>query len=270
MKTNRLLTSIVAAVALSACLFVLPAEAGSSSSSKAGIEKFGETVVRQFALKVNDTLESKKVNLAIIARSGRPRSELPAGVSYTHVAIVVFEPVKASDGTIGHTYTVYNLYQGDQGRDNRSYLAQDFTYDFVAGSAERDVAVFVPIDPLQARILTVIRSPAYKGLHNADYNLVANPWKDRFDNCVTHTLKICVAAIYETDDRGRIYENLRSYFKPTPIQLGLLQSFGSTFMSAISREDMDPKGLQTASYGSLKDFFEQNGLVKEAFSITLD
>lgn len=259
------------AILVLACFAGLaPVHAGGSADRRVGVEKFGDEPVREFALKVNDQLDARKVNLAIIARSGRPRSELPKGISYTHVAFVVFEPVRGADGAVFHTYTVYNLYQGDQGRQDRSYLKQDFTYDFVAGVAEKDVAVCVPTDELQRRILDVLRSPAYRALHNPDYNLLANPWVDRFDNCVTHTLKVCVAAVYQTDDRARIYDDIRSYFHPTRVRLGPIKAIGSHFVEGLSYEDEDRSGLQTASYDSLAAFLEENGLVKESFTVTME
>ena len=199
-----------------------------------------------------------------------PRSKLPRGVSYTHVAFAVFEPVRAADGSVFHTYTVYNLYQEGVGREDHSYLKQDLTYDFVSGIYESDVAVCVPTEVLQRRILSVIRSPAYRGLYNPAYNLLANPWVDRYDNCVTHTLKICVAAIYGTDDRKRIYEDIREYFKPTRIHLGFVQSFGVNFMKAVSQDDLDQSGFQTATYGSLKEFLSVNHLVKESFTVAVN
>ena len=269
---NTLIRSLRSGALLAAAVMLAqgPAYAGSGAGSKVGVEKFGEDRIRDFALEVNDELDQRKVNLAIIARAGRPRTEMPKGISYTHVAVAVFEPVKAPDGAVSHTYTVYNLYQGAGDQDNRSYLAQDLTYDFVAGIAEPEVAVCVPNEILQQRILQVIRSPAYKELHIADYNLLANPWIDRYDNCVTHTLKVCVAAIYETDDRSRIYRNIRTYFEPTPVRLGPVKSLGTTFMSSISRKDMDRSGFQTATYDSLKVFLENNGLVKESFTVALN
>jgi hypothetical protein len=135
---------------------------------------------------------------------------------------------------------------------------------------EPDIAVCVPSDELQRRIASVIRSPAYGALYNPHYNLLTNPWVDRYDNCVTHTLKICVAAIYGTDDRIRIYEDIRAYFKPTRIRLGPLQAIGTNFIKAISRDDIDRSGFQTATYGSLKDFLDSNHLMKESFVVTLD
>lgn len=269
---KNLLTTcrFIIAFAFAVLLAANPAQAGSSGEDKVGVDKFGDEAIRQFALKVNDELDRHHVNVGIIARAGRSRSEMPRGISYTHVAFVVFEPVQANDGSVFHTYTVYNLYQEGKGREDQSYLKQDLTYDFVAGVFEPDVAVCVPDEVLQRRILAVIRSPAYHQLYNPAYNLLANPWVDRFDNCVTHTLKICVAAIYQTDDRKRIYADIRAYFAPTPVHLGPVQSIGASFMKAISREDMGRAGFQTATYDSLKGFLDTNHLMKEAFTVSVN
>lgn len=259
------------ALLLALVVTLAPARAGGSADSKFGVEKFGDVAVRNLALAVNDALDRRKITVAIVARAGRPRSELPRGIRYTHVAFVVFEPVRTAAGAISYTYTVYNLYQSDDAdHADRSYLKQDFTYDFVAGTAERDIAVCVPCEALQQRILRVIRSPAYRALYNPHYNLVANPWVDRFDNCATHTLKICFAAIYQTDDRSRLYDDIHRYFKPARIHLGLLQSIGSNFMQAVSHDDMDPSGLQTATYGSIEAFLKSNGLEQESFSVVMN
>lgn len=243
--------------------------AGGSADCTFGVDRFGEPAIRELALGLNDELDARKVNVAIVARAGRLRAEMPKGINYTHVAFIVFEPVIGADGATFHTYTVYNLYQGARGQEATSYLKQDFTYDFVAGVAEPDVAVCVPTDALQQRIVRVIRSPAYRALYTADYNIVANPWVDHYDNCVTHALKVCVAAIYQTDDRARIYEDIRAYFHPTRVRLGLIQSLGSHFVPELRRDDMDTRGLQTATYDSLKAFLVENGLVKEAFTVNV-
>ncbi len=246
------------------------AHAGSGGGAADGLAKYGEPAIRAFTLRLNDELDRRAVDVAILARAGRPRAELPAGIAYTHVAFAVFEPVRTATGAIAHTYTVYNLYQGDAGRPDRSYLAQDFTYDFLAGMLEPDVAVCVPVPELQRRIVALIRSRTYPALHNPAYNLVANPGVDRFDNCVTHVLKVCVAAIYGTSDRARIYGNIRAHFQPTSVHLGPLRTLGSAFMTALSREDMDPAGLRTATYEALHAFLASNGLVQTAFTLRIN
>lgn len=258
---------------LAVCWFVgLPlANAGGSADERVGVEKFGDAAIRDFALRVNDELDRRKVNLAIIARCGRPRSEMPRGIAYTHVAFIVFEPLRGADGVVFYTYATYNLYQGGKGQEHRSHLKQDLTYDFVAGVAERDVGICVPSEALQKRIIAVIRSPTYAALHIPDYNVATNPFVERYDNCVTHLLKVCMAAIYQTDDHERIYRNIREYFHPTPVRLGLLKSLGAAIVPVpgLSRDDMDPSGLQTATYGSLTDFLQENGLVKESFTVAM-
>jgi hypothetical protein len=244
-----------------------PAYAGGSANCTFGVDRYGEAAIRDLAVRLNDALDARKVNLAIVARAGRPREQLPKGVNYTHVAFIVFEPVRGADSQPFYTYTVYNLYQGEKGKETTCYLKQDLTYDFVAGVMEPDVGVCVPIDALQQRIVRVIRSSTYRTLFIPEYNLVANPWVDRYDNCVTHMLKVCTAAIYQTDDRQRIDDNIRAYFKPTRIRLGLLQSIGSNFIPEVRHDDESPSGLQTATYDSLVGFLAENGLVKETLSV---
>ena len=213
---------------LLALLLALPAavHAGGSEASKVGADKYGEERIRAFTLDLIDRLDRDRVNVALIARSGRPRAKMPAGIRYTHVGIAVFEPLRSPDGTVFHGYAVYNVYQGADGRPDRSYLKQDLVYDFICGIDEPDIAVCVPVEELQRRVLATIRSPAYPSLHTPEYNLFANPWVDRYDNCVTHTLKVFVAAIYQTDDRTRIYDNIRAYFAPTPVRLNVNDADG--------------------------------------------
>lgn len=250
-----------------ACLLAPLAQAG-SEAAKVGVAKYGDQPIRDFALRVNDQLDSRRANVAIIARCGRPRGELPDGVRYTHVALAVFEAVRGADGVPFYTYAIYNLYQ-DSAQEDRSYLKQDLTYNFVAGIDEPDVAICIPIEPLQKRLLAVIRSPAYRDLYIPSYNLLANPWADRYDNCVTHTLKVVVAAIYDTTDRARINANIRAYFAPTPIRLGPLRTLGSHFMTAIKHDDAAPGGLQTATYSSLHAFLQGNRLLRDSFTLNI-
>lgn len=265
LAAHRFVIALTLALAL---LLTPPAYAG-SEATKVGVDKYGDQPIRDFALRVNDQLDARRANVAIIARCGRPRSELPAGVRYTHVAIAVFEAVRGADGVPFHTYAVYNLYQ-DSAQEDRSYLKQDLMYHFVSGLDAPDIAICIPIEPLQKRLLTVIRSPAYRELYIPSYNLLANPWADRYDNCVTHTLKLCVAAIYDTTDRARINANIRAYFTPTPIRLGPLRALGAHFMTAIKHDDAAPSGLQTATYDSLHTFLQGNRLLRDSFTLSIN
>lgn len=76
-----------------------------------------------------------------------------------------------------------------------------------------------------------------------------------------------MAAIYQTTDRQRIRDNIRAYFKPTPIRPGPMQALGANFLSDLRHDDKDPSGLQTATYDSLERFLRDNGLVKDGFVV---
>lgn len=263
--------NLIALCAAVAGLFTAAtAHGGSSSAEQFGVEKFGQDAIRGLADRVNLELDKRGANAAIIARSGRARADLPDGIVYTHVAIAVFEAVVNAEGRIGHTYTVYNLYQGADDRMDRSFLAQDFTFDMVAGAVEPDIGIIIPTPELQKRIVEVIRSPAYKALHNPRYNLIANPHRDLYDNCVSHTLKVLVAAIYQTDDSERIRANIERFFDPHPIRISLLQRLGSGFVSEVSMRDQGPDGPQCATFSTVRRFMEKFDLVQESFSVHLD
>ncbi|MFA5257555.1 MAG: DUF2145 domain-containing protein [Opitutales bacterium] len=245
-------------------------DAGSRQSSKQAIDRYGAEYVQQLTDEVNAQMDARQVNVALIARCGRLRADLPEGVDFTHVGIAVFEAVVREDGKVGYTYSVYNLYQGVDGDMGKSHLVQDFTFDLCSGAVEPEIAVIVPSDALQKRILEVIRSPAYAALHNPKYNLIANPFNDQFDNCVTHTLKILVAAIYNTDDQERIYEDINSYFKPEEINLSVAERIGVNFMSGVSDDDQSSRHVKTATFGSLKRFLDEYKLTKDYFVVRVE
>jgi len=262
----RKFASILLLLALITCKL----EAGSSQNSKQAIDRYGAAYVQQLSDTVNEQMDARKVNVALIARCGRLRADLPKGIDFTHVAIAVFEPVMREDGKVGYTYTIYNLYQGVDGDMGKSHLVQDFTFDLCSGAIEPEIGVIVPSDELQKRILDVIRSPAYVSLHNPKYNLIANPNNDQYDNCVTHTLKVLFAAIYKTDDQARIYEDIHQYFKPEEIKLSVMEQIGVNFMSGVSNDDQESRTAKTATFGSLKRFLGDNGLLKDSFVVRVE
>ena len=104
MISPRSFLGILSAVALLAVgLFQPAARAGGSDECTVGVERYGEEAIRNLALELNDALDARKVNVAIVARAGRLRAQMPRGISYTHLAFVVFEPVTAEDGSTFHT-----------------------------------------------------------------------------------------------------------------------------------------------------------------------
>jgi hypothetical protein len=80
-----------------------------------------------FSKQVERDLAGKGARLAIVFRTGRARSELPDGISYTHGAFWVYSPIALEDGRTINGYAVYNLYHGDGESlaKDKSYLHQD-------------------------------------------------------------------------------------------------------------------------------------------------
>lgn len=268
---RRLAVGLLLGQLLFVALLLSPrAHAGLSTEHSVGSERFGSAAIQQFTLELADALDARQAGVALLARSGRPRDQLPSGVRFTHVAIAVFEAVRrTNDPEPVYLYTVYNLYQGAEGKLDRSYLKQDTLYDFVNGTYEREIGVLVPGRDLQARLLRVIRSDLYRHLHNPAYNLVANPAVDRYDNCVTHTLKLCMAAIYDSTDRKQIYAAIQAHFRPTKIRTHALQRLGTHFIEGLSLSDQRGSTLETATFESLAACLQDNGLVEAEFEVRL-
>jgi len=110
----------------------------SASGAYAGVESGATSEpileparVASFANLVEKTLADSGARVAIVARNGRPESQLPEGVQYTHVAFAVYSTIALQDGTTKPGYVMYNLYQQARQPD-RSILMQDYPYHFFA------------------------------------------------------------------------------------------------------------------------------------------
>ncbi len=260
---NKLLT-ILAILSLPGFLF-----AGSSASSVVGIEKYGELAIAEFATKVEQALDERQVNVAIMARAGRYQEDLPKGVEYTHCGIAVFEAVRSPEGKISYVYTVYNLYQGAGGRKNRSHLVQDFVYDMCAGIAEPKIGIIIPNEKIQREMLKVLRSPFYSELHNENYNLIANPYNDDFDNCVSHTLEVVVAAKLQTTNAQEVNNTIQDTYDAHIMKLSLFQEIGIGFMEGATLDDQASNNIYTATFGSVRDYMREQGIVEDFIEITM-
>jgi hypothetical protein len=220
-----------------------------------------------FSKQVERVLAGKGARLAIVFRTGRARSELPDGISYTHGAFWVYSPIALEDGRTINGYAVYNLYHGDGESlaKDKSYLHQDFPIDFVAATAVDDVAVIIPSPEMQRRILGIMDSPAYRALHFESYSLVSNPHDLRFQNCNEFMLDVIAAAAWETTDRAQLKANLKAHYKPTKVKTNLLERlFGP--MADIRLKTADQSGsIVTATYESMAGFMKDNGLLAETY-----
>ncbi len=83
------------------------------------------------------------MRVAILARMGRPLSEMPEGMYFTHVAFAVYSNITLADGSNVPGYAIYILYQKND-RPNLSDLVQDYPVDFFSGVAELEAGILIP------------------------------------------------------------------------------------------------------------------------------
>lgn len=256
--------------ALFIAILAFPLNYALAGSSQAGGDiYFSPEQIIKFAKKVEKTLAQKGARVAIIARVGRPRDQLPEGVNFTHAGIAVYSQITTKDGRKISGYAVYNLYQRNEQPD-ASDLIQDFPVDFFAGVEVLEAGVIIPSPELQLRLLKVLSSPTYKALHNPKYSVIANPFTLELQNCTEHTLDVIVAATYETDDINVIKANEKKYFEPQPVNVGFLKLFlGSLFVADVATSD-HPDSPVTATFTSIGKFLNKYNAASEILIIKPD
>lgn len=244
----------------------LPAYAGSQAG---GESRFAADEIIKFSKQVERTLARKGARVAIIARVGRPPSELPAGMHFTHVSFAVYSTITTTDGRNVPGYAIFNLYQRND-KPDISTLVQDFPVDFFAGVAALEAGVIIPSSELQKRLLETISSPTYRELHDPSYSAIANPFTLGKQNCTEHTLDVVNAAIYQTSDISKIKASERAYFSPQVVNIsGLKLALASMFSSEITLSDQ-PDTPVTATFETIGKYLKKYDEGSEMFNITPD
>lgn len=258
------------AKSLIALLLATLAFASHAGSSQAGGQpQFSPEQIVSFAKKVEKTMAAKGAYVAILARMGRPASELPEGMHFTHVAFAVYSEITTTDGRKVPGYAIYNLYQQND-RPDVSDLVQDYPVDFFSGVAVLEAGIIIPSPELQKRLLDVIGSPTYKALHESNYSLIANPYTLGKQNCTEHTLDVINAAIYQTDDISKIKANEKAYFEAQPVNVSPLKlALGSMFSAEVSTSDHNGKPV-TATFETIGKYLQKYDAGSETIIITPD
>jgi hypothetical protein len=226
----------------------------SSSSTQASTHFPAEEIIG-FAKKVERTLASEGAHVAILARMGRPLSEMPEGMHFTHVAFAVYSNITLANGSTVPGYAIYNLYQKDD-RPDVSTLVQDFPVDFFASVAQLEAGILIPSPELQQRLLQVIASSSYVALHDPRYSLIANPYTLGRQNCTEFVLDVINAAIYQTSDINIIKANTKAYFKAQTVNVNPLKlMLGSMFSAEVSTSDQQGKPV-TATFEKIAEYLQ--------------
>lgn len=255
---NYLTRALLFAVAFTVAQPVAQAASGfSSASSQAGeIAHFSPEQIIKFAKKVEKTMAAKGAHVAILARVGRPRSELPEGMHFTHVAFAVYSEITTNDGRKVPGYAIYNLYQQNDHPDF-SDLVQDFPVDFFAGVAELEAGIIIPSAELRKRLLAIIATPAYATLHDPHYSVIANPYTLGRQNCTEFVLDVVNAAIYQTNEIKKIKANEKAYFVAQKVNVNPFKlMLGSMFSKEVSAADHEGPPV-TATFETIGEYLKK-------------
>lgn len=226
---------------------------GSGASAAPGVLMAEQ--IAAFAKKVERTLAAEGARVAILARMGRPLSEMPEGMRFTHAAFAVYSNITTGDGRVLPGYAIFNLYQKSDQPDT-SELMQDYPLDFFSGVAQLEAGIIIPSPELQMRLLNLIGTPAYAALHEPHYSLIANPYTVGRQNCTEFVLDVINAAIYQTTDIRQIKANTKAYFTAQPVNVNPLKLLlGSMFMSQISTSDHPDKPV-TATFERIGQYLQ--------------
>ena len=208
-----------------------------ASSAAGGDTHFPPEQIIKFSKKVEKAIAAKGARVAIVGRMGRPPSELPEGMHFTHAGFAVYSEITTSDGRKVPGYAMYNLYQHDDKPDT-SGLVQDFPVDFFAGAAKLEAGIIIPSPELQQRLLNTIASPAYAKLHEVKYSAIANPYTLGRQNCTEFVLDVVNAAIYQTDNIKVIKANEKAYYTAQKVNVNPLKlMLGALFSKEVSMSD---------------------------------
>ena len=247
MKFTRIVISICCALLLSVSALAQGFSASSSAPSQ--VAHFKSEQIRTFAQKVERTLADTGARVAIIARMGRPASELPEGMHFTHVAFAV-----RGEPSVG--YAIQNLYQLDDHPDV-SELVQDVPVEFFKAVVTLESGLIIPSPALQDKLLKVIASPTYQQLHQRDYSVIANPYTLGRQNCTEFVLDVLNAAIYQTSDIHAIKAHEKADFVAQPVNVSAFKLLlGAMFSSEVFISD-HPGWPATATFERLADYLKK-------------
>jgi hypothetical protein len=251
--------------ALLSLLLTAPVSAGSQAQSGTTLEPLD--VVR-LAKKVEQTAADLGARVFLLARVGRPRSELPDGVDFTHVAFGVYSRIRTTDGRDLLGYSLYNLYQRTD-VPSQSHLVVDFPVDFLAGAYEPRAGIIVPVPEMQQRLLEILASGRHAEVHNPQYSAFSNPYNRRFQNCTEYVLDVLNAAIYGTTDASRLKRNAQAHFEAQEIRINPLKLFIASLVKPEIRLADHRGPIRTVTFKTLAHYLESNGLAQIITTVTL-
>ncbi len=249
-------------------LLLLSDSVFAGSTAKAN-PQFSSDEITQFAKSVEKYAAAKGAQAFIIGRMGRPASELPDGINFTHTAVAIYSAITLPNGETVKGYAIHNLYQKEDALD-RSELVVDYPVDFFWGAYALRAGIIIPTPDLQQRLMSAYAEGVQHQVHRPAYSVLANPFNEQFQNCTEHTLDVINAAIYNTTDYAQLKANTRVHFQAQPINLSRIKlRLGSAMMKELSMSDHKGK-VKTTTFGTLGTYLANNQLLREAIVLEQD
>lgn len=219
-----------------------------------------------FAKRVEKSLAERRAQVAFVARVGRPVSELPRGVYYTHVGLAIYSRITTADGRTMPGYATYNLYQTEDS-SNRSEIVQDYMLDFFSNVQELKAGILIPHEKLQQKLLSRAVDGSFSELHNERYSLLSNPYNNIYQNCNEYLLNLIQSAIYDTTDMGMIKRSIEQHFQAYQVPINPLSIIvGGLFRREIAIHD-HPERFETVTFKSLANYLEQYDLATANYTL---
>ena len=248
--------------ALAALLFCMAEAVSAGGFSESGRSDrpavFPVAETTAFAQKVERVLAGEDVQVALLARMGRPLSAMPQGMRYTHVGIAVRS---------GSGYRIYNLYQ-KPGRPDVSELVTDTPAEFFSKVAQIEAGVLIPTPALQRRLRELVGSPAYVALHETRYSLIANPYTLGRQNCTEFVLDVIHATRYPAADPNALKSIAKASFAAEPVRVNPFRLvLGALFNDEVSLSDHRGEKPVTATFDNLVRHLQQQDPGSRAFTV---
>ena len=221
----------------------------------------------RFSKRVEHVLAEHRVEVALVARVGRPRHSLPAPLRFTHVAIAVYSQIETGDGQRLPGYVFYNLYQ-DRTDKLTSYLAKDSAVNFFAQVVELEAGILIPVAELQQELKGFVTSAEYTALHRPEYSILANPFTLKYQNCTEFVLDTLTAVIYDTTNKHQIKANLQTHFPATELKVSRAKLvLARIFNNAVILDDHRATP-RIASFQSIASYLTKHGALEQRLVVT--
>lgn len=249
-------------------LIFQPAIAGSSCVE----QKIGPDEVRkamQLAFKTRQVVEQVNTKVALVGRVGSDLSE--HGLRYSHMGALV------RDHSKGKWIFVHLL--NECGSSRSDIFNEGLVNYYLDDPFEYEAVVIVPSKAYQERLADVLQGPLVLKFHNPNYNMIAFPWSQRYQNSNQWLGEIIAAAHAPRgviSSRAEAQQYLqKNGFTGDPIKIPALKRLGARlFRANVQLGEHEEKGYygtyETVTVRALVRFLEKIDVPEMRKVVSLD